>query len=88
MSKSAVVLDTPRTCDKCRFYYNVDGGSPVCVLSNRRRFNEGVPKWCELQKLPEMIKIPSNRADYATGCMQGFNDCLEMIIGTPETMSK
>lgn len=94
MSKSILVIDTPKTCGECEFHFQRLDGSYRCTR-NKNPGNiillDDVPySWCPLRPLPEKEDLAQYimRGDaksfthmiwYSHG--QGWNDCLDKIIG-------
>lgn len=91
MSKSMLVMDTPKSCDRCNFYDEDYCGVPGCgeevgdyIMSR--------PDWCPLQEVPE--KKPYNGEDGITGislsrkvnealheaAALGWNACIDEIL--------
>lgn len=54
MSKSVIVLDTPKTCNDCKGLVQMDEDSlPVCVYANHIKYYADKPHWCPLIDLTE-----------------------------------
>ena len=87
MSKAILVMDMPKGCDDCPLrYYNEDIELYKCCVTNRQAdWLMGREEKCPLKELPN--KIPQffqNKkcfSDKEKGCFQGWNDCLDEIIG-------
>lgn len=82
MSKSILIIDTPKTCDDCPFLNYTNGvGLTICENKDRMIPDEGKPSWCPLKPMPEKktTKNPiwADRSfdDYD----KGYNACLEEI---------
>lgn len=85
MSKSALVIDTPEDCGKCKFISEF-----WCRAMNGRRVpnNDVIPNWCPLKPLPEKMKVTGiyNYAYLEAGGKPpsykiGWNDCIDKITG-------
>lgn len=79
MSKSALVIDTPEDCGKCKFISEF-----WCRAMGGRRVpnNDVIPDWCPLKPLPEKMIIPrgarnTDGLEYACG----YNTCINEITG-------
>lgn len=73
MSKSAIVLDTPKSCRECPVkQIKVLGNTPMysCLISKKLIFGEGKVN-CPLVEIPEPIPFASD--DY----MKGYNEIIE-----------
>lgn len=83
--KSIVVFNTPTKCKDCYFNgYRWD----VCILVDEDideyvNPNETKPEWCPLRPLPKPITEYEVKVsyDYDPDYAQGFNDCLNEIVG-------
>lgn len=87
MSKSVLVVNTPRKCIGCQFF-----GSTYylhCILASGNIEDiESKPDWCPLKPLPEKMKLTgvySREYFQSNGKMPsykiGWNDCIDKIIG-------
>lgn len=57
MSKSALIVNTPRDCEQCKGLMQIDEHSlPVCIYANRLKFYKDRPKWCPLVEIPEEVE--------------------------------
>lgn len=92
MSKSIIIINTPKTCIKCPCF-NCNEYDTYCGITDK--FVEYVvnagyvkPDWCPLSPLPE----PKDLTQYTTGSTnldkiiqyahdQGYNDCLYQLNG-------
>lgn len=97
MSKSVLVIDTPENCLDCQFCYELDEGVEACCsisdddkdtslmkkIDCEHGYCQGKPDWCPLKLLPEEEDDCSNNYydDYYRGHANGWNECLEEIIG-------
>ena len=91
MSKSVLVIDTPESCLDCQFCYELDEGEAYCSISDDDKdtslmkkidceygYCQGKPDWCPLMDLPEKDDFDD---EYYTGYHDGWNRCLEEIVG-------
>lgn len=99
MTRSALVLCTPKNCYWCPFSC-ADGNDTDCgycelngcltdaeVLIEEEYFDlesETKPDWCPLKPLPEKNKAPKVADGYELGYEDGWNKCLEKIAGENE----
>lgn len=96
MSKSVLVLDTPKNCYDCPFGTEYCGDSEYegycelaeCLDSDMRLIteehydceSESRPEWCPLKPLPEKDNFDDLYDEYYTGYHDGWNDCLREIV--------
>lgn len=80
MSKSVLVLDTPKNCNSCvlccgRLY-------PFCKMNVFRDIEDSdtVPDWCPLKPLPEKITRVAV-TDHWNSIKAGWNTCIDKITG-------
>lgn len=80
MSKSVLVLDTPKYCALCVLRSGVL--HPFCRVNNRDITDLSIrPGWCPLKPLPEKNKAPKVASGYELGYEDGWNKCLTEIQG-------
>lgn len=87
MSKSALVIDTPKTCMRCPFGLII-GGYFFCAITIDKdgAFKQirddlyGIKKqdWCPLKPLPK-YKSMEKPGEYEYGKMHGWNRCIDAI---------
>ena len=80
MSKSVLVIDTPKNCNSCvlccgRLY-------PFCKMNVFRDIEDSdtVPDWCPLKPLPEKITGVAV-TDHWNSIKAGWNNCIDAITG-------
>lgn len=79
MSKSVLVINTPKYCALCVLRSGVH--HPFCRVNNRDITDLSIrPDWCPLKPLPEkMTEIAiTNRLN---GIKTGWNNCIDAITG-------
>ena len=95
MSKSVLVIDTPENCLDCQFCYELDEGVEACCsisdddkdtslmkkIDCEYGYCQGKPDWCPLMDLPEKDNFDDSYDEYYTGYRDGWNRCLEEIVG-------
>lgn len=87
MSKSVLVIDTPKYCALCVLRSGVL--HPFCRVNNRDITDSSIrPDWCPLKPLPEKMKVTGLYiGEYfkAGGKLPsykiGWNDCIDEITG-------
>lgn len=87
MSKSVLVIDTPKYCASCVLRSGVH--HPFCRVNNRDITDLSIrPDWCSLKPLPEKMKLVGlYNGEYfkAGGKLPsykiGWNDCIDEITG-------
>ena len=80
MSKSVLVINTPKYCALCVLRSGVL--HPFCRVNNRDIADLSIrPDWCPLMDLPEKDKgdYPANTFD--AGFAEGWNQCIDEIAG-------
>ena len=81
MSKSVLVINTPKYCAVCVLRSGVH--HPFCRVNNRDITDLSIrPDWCPLKPLPEKMIIPrgsrnTDGLEYACG----YNTCINEIAG-------
>lgn len=79
MSKSVLVMKTPKNCDSCIY---VGVFVDFCRINCRDIKDTSVkPDWCPLKSLPEKDNFDDLYDEYYTGYHDGWNDCLKEIVG-------
>ena len=78
MSKSILIIDTPRQCYQCPCY-SCDSVSSFCQKENRETKGNTKPDWCPLKPLPEP-KYLTEEDEYDM-YDSGWDDCLTNILG-------
>lgn len=54
MSRSAIIINTPKTCEDCPGLIQIDEHSlPICVYANKLKFYADKPHWCPLVELKD-----------------------------------
>lgn len=57
----------------------------ICGVTQEDAYNVGRPDWCPLRELPEkatdMPDADDLGVDYVRGAMDGWNNCLDEIVG-------
>nr|DAQ84659.1 MAG TPA: hypothetical protein [Caudoviricetes sp.] len=80
MSKSVLVINTPKYCALCVLRSGVH--HPFCRVNNRDITDLSIrPDWCPLMDLPEKDNgdYPANTFD--AGFVEGWNQCIDEIAG-------
>lgn len=96
MSKSVFVINTPETCVDCIFCQESSIGSrkyAYCYVTNGDSendmkpidciygYSQSKPDWCPLMDLPKKDNFDDPYDEYYTGYRDGWNRCLEEIVG-------
>ena len=93
MSKSVLILDTPKCCITCPFQIT-ECNFNICIATRNDslRFLSKVspegyrklaekPDWCPLKELPEELHNELYLDEYADGYDDGWNSLLRQITG-------
>ena len=80
MSKSVLVVNTPRKCIGCQFFKSTY--SLHCILASGNIEDiESKPDWCPLKPFPEKNTAENDMTDYQCGMVDGRNQCIDEITG-------
>lgn len=83
MSKSVLVIDTPKYCALCVLCSGVL--HPFCRVDNRDITDLSIrPDWCPLKPLPEKKSTTAPVSNYEVQknlFAAGWNDCIDEITG-------
>ena len=87
MSKSVLVINTPKYCAVCVLRSGVH--HPFCRVNNRDITDLSIrPDWCPLKPLPEKMKVTGiyNGEYFKAGGKPpsykvGWNGCIDEIVG-------
>ena len=82
MSKSVLVIDTPRKCYDCPL---LNGADECTVQDDDANFNaddswDELMKGCPLKPLPERHAAPKIATGYEIGYEDGWNECSQKIM--------
>lgn len=79
MSKSVLVIDTPKYCALCVLRSGVH--HPFCRVNNRDITDLSIrPDWCPLKPLPEKM-TGVVLTEHWSGVKKGCNGCIDAIAG-------
>ena len=97
MSKSVLVIDTPKSCYNCPFgteYYDIYIYKGNCELAEHLGKimtlvteeyygfeSKSRPDWCPLKPLPEKSTTENDMTDYQCGMVDGRNQCIDEVTG-------
>lgn len=82
MSKSVLVIDTPKKCMHCTLLNDADECTVQDDAANFKAGNswDELMKGCPLKPLPK-YKSMENPEEYEYGKMHGWNRCIDEITG-------
>ena len=88
MNKSILIIDTPLRCYDCPSYKGSIRGEMCYVAGNTLTTSElfdttKKPDWCPLRPVPEK-QIYYTFNDYDNASMDGWNSCINEILGETE----
>lgn len=93
MSKSVLVIDTPKSCRDCPLRYDPYGHLETCYIEDLyvdEYYEENIkPEWCPLVPLPsykDLIIGNNLEALLSYQFNQGYNTCLQEIEGENESV--
>jgi hypothetical protein len=79
MSKSVLVLDTPKYCASCALRSGIL--HPFCRANRRDITDLSIrPDWCPLKPLPEKMTGVA-QTDHWNSIKEGWNECIDEITG-------
>lgn len=81
MSKSILLIDTPKSCENC-YMLSHDYCNFQCLITGELiEKSTNKPDWCPLMDLPEKDNgdYPTNTFD--AGFAEGWNECIDEITG-------
>lgn len=79
MSKSVLVINTPKKCESCMY---VGTFHDFCKINYRDIKDLSTrPDWCPLSPLPEKNTTENDMTDYQRGMVDGRNQCIDEITG-------
>ncbi len=91
MSKSVLVMDTPGTCSKCDFCFDIDIDLAYCLMASGDKSDswrnidcdhrQSKPDWCPLKKVPEEEHNEYCFDEYCDGYDDGWNAFRGRILG-------
>lgn len=80
MSKSVLVLDTPKYCASCALRSGML--HPFCRVNIRDITDLSIrPDWCPLKPLPEEKEEEYWRSKLSLAWIRGWNTCISKITG-------
>lgn len=80
MSKSVLVINTPKYCALCVLRSGVH--HPFCRVNNRDITDLSIrPVWCPLDPLPEKDMESYFPDEFGDGYATGWNACIDAITG-------
>lgn len=91
MSKSVLVVDTPKTCSDCVFCFEFGIGLACCLMASGEESDSWIdidcdhyknkPNWCPLKELPEEEHNDYYLDEYCDGYDDGWNTLRGKILG-------
>ena len=85
MAKAMLIIDMPKSCDKCPVHSINTFGDICCRGKDGRICLKEKPTWCPLREVPQ--KKEDNSVIYLEryeGYLEGWNDCVNEILGGAE----
>ena len=83
MSKSVIVIDTPKTCSECKGYVCIDNVN-YCIYTHNIRYIPTKPVWCPLKEEDEAYipvwYIDSYCTDISIGLREGDTQTLLNVV--------
>lgn len=81
-TKAVLVVDLPKNCAECKLMYLQGIGEGICNAVDW----EERPSWCPLRPMPKKDdgKLTEYCGDWGCGYADGWNTCLDKIMGETE----
>lgn len=83
--KAILVIDMSKKCDDCPLMFENDCG--ITQTHMQLKYGElyyPKPSWCPLKPLPNKIELGYPCEKYDEGYSDGWNDCIDDILGETE----
>lgn len=81
MSKSILVIDTPKVCIDCPCHFAEDTGRVWCGKEKKDLLSDDIetfkPDWCPLVELPQKKELEKERRESITADFYGEDDSCE-----------
>lgn len=81
MSKSVLVMDTPKTCENCYMLSHNYCNFQCLITGELIEKSINRPNWCPLKPLSEKNTTENDMTDYQCGMVDGRNQCIDEITG-------
>lgn len=81
MSKSVLVIDTPKSCENCYMLSHNYCNFQCLITGELIEKSTNKPDWCPLKPLPEKNTTENDMTDYQCGMVDGRNQCIDEITG-------
>ena len=82
MEEIVLVYDVPESCFRCK-YDRYDHLCGISLKNNDGNANKR-PSWCPLRPLPEKKDLGYPNDDYDIGFTDGWDACIDEILGETE----
>jgi len=83
MSKSILVIDTPKNCTECPLVVQLHDIHHVCSGNHRQMTipaSKPKPDWCPLKNVPVKQEISALEPVFLRGAKNGYNTCINEIL--------
>ena len=77
MSKSLMIIDTPKSCEECKMCVNVLG-KHYCVAKGTNIAKGEKDCSCPLVAVPVKLSMENTKS---IACIEGWNACIDRIMG-------
>lgn len=83
--KAILVVDMPKSCEDCDCSFDDTDYGLFCLPLKRDIFGrDEKPSWCPLKTLPRKLDTQEDVSWYNANKIDGWNDCLNEILGEEE----
>lgn len=86
--KMILVIEMPSSCEECPCCYLTEGCySDICQVNRfglEEGYEKGRPNWCPLKPMIEKKDRNKVVGDYLRGRCDGYNACIDQILGDKE----
>lgn len=82
--KAILVIEMPSACEKCNFHqYGICHAVRKCITGTPKEL-KSKPDWCPLNPMIEKKDRNKVVGDYLRGRCDGYNVCIDEILGDKE----
>ena len=83
MAKVMLIIDMPNKCAECQLFYNTAGTKMCEAIGILVECEEKRQEWCPLREVPQK-KEYNHYQDYGQVLIEGYNACIDEILGGGE----
>ena len=87
MSKSILIIDTPKSCADCRLKRGLFCGESGNSLYDYIHYDDSIndkPSWCPLKPMPQLEDVEDLTDMYDVAFASGWNSCISDMLDKNE----